>query len=205
MTTPASARITFAELLTSEGNLEKIPTGYRAHFVLFGKATPQDFTVEEVAAYDPRLPKAFDAILADEPKIQGVTRTPRVFVDWINRTLTHWSNPVQITLKTGYQFYISRIDAIRKYPSSEDCVELSVECYRTPHVIESPGTVEYVKGVTYNDVEIPYTELEKYYPGWKVRMDLMSQLPTTRGELLDYVFQTSTPVAAEDLSGLDFE
>lgn len=204
MTHPANNRITFAELLESEGNLEKIASGYRAHFVLYGKETPQDFTVEEVAAYDARLPQVFDAIIAQEHNVKG-SSIPRVFVDWINRTLTHWTHPVQITLPTGYEFYISKIDAIRKYPAPSGGIELSVECYQRPHVLEGADGIEYVKGVSYNDVVIPYAELEKYYPGWKVRMDLLSQLSTSRAELLADVFQAPSPVRPANLQGLDFD
>lgn len=194
--------ISFAAFLKHGGNLQRNNGAYIAHFHHGDKLAQQVISEEEIAAYEARLPEVLRAMFDDKDKRKTAFSTSRVYTQSINNTLRYWEHPVRVKLLDGRDMYINAIDRIWIYPTQNNTAKLGVSCHAYLNRI---GELTYVEDTVRKDVEVPVSELDKYYPGWSVRYDMLSQLGYQMQEMVDQVFKKPDALAPMPLGDISFE
>jgi hypothetical protein len=141
------------------------------------------YSDNELAAADPRLPKVV-AKLCRQYKHSSVPLSS------IFNTIDFWKNPVFLKGANGETYAIRKFKEVKNIDRETGLVQLVVESY---HHFRA-GSCPYV---TYQE-ELTLTfsseELEKRYPGWFVRYDVLGVLATDDAEMLQSLFQQAPKV-----------
>lgn len=202
MTSIKNHLITFEEFLKLGGNLQKTGAGYRANFQASNALCSCELSTEAIAKVDMRLPKVIDAMFEEEGKFRTDKSMSRVYVQTIQSTLNHWDYPVQVKTIHNHSVYINKITKVLQYPTPRGDVALSVECSR--HINHIDG-IPYVTTTVVNDIEVPLEELDRFYPGWQTRYDVLSQLGYVNPDLVDQVFQKPQSVSPIPMGNVSFD
>lgn len=183
--------ISFSELLTKKGNLREVADGYLASYVENGDNDDDDlhkciFTIDEIARADARLPSAIAVMLGT----LNSSANPRsmIYIQWLSDTLKHWDSPIKMTDIYNDTFYIKDITDIHMFTPGDEKVNLICHYY-TPYTHRG---IDYAMEAEWDQLIVPVSEVDKYYPGWCQKYEIMKTLepdvPTSN--LLPFVFQT---------------
>lgn len=194
--------ITFEEFMELGGNLQKRTSGYLANFRFGSSLCSCEMSTADVSNVDERLPKVIDAMFEVEGQCRTDKSLSRVYVQAIKTTRRFWDHPVHVRLSNNQSVYIHKIvNIFQKSPSNGDTV-LEIECSRYVNTIDD---IPYITTSTLNTVHIPAEELERFYPGWQTRLEVLSELGYSSSELANQVFQKPQPVANMPMDNVSFD
>lgn len=190
MTTLINHPITFEEFLKEGGNLHKWSDGYRLNFEVDGQLAECTISKESINDYDPRLLLIIEDMTS---QFVGTFSIRRVYTKSLLWSLDHWENPMPITVRHYGDINLNAVDNILKYDPLDDYVSLMASIY---YRVSRVGDLTYVEDVTRKQIDVPKTELDKYYPGWSLRYELMDNVAADKKVLMAAVFPCPTGKSA---------
>lgn len=194
--------ISFADFLHTGGELTKTAGGYYAQYTANTQSYVQLFTLDDVSTVDERLPLVIDALLTSK---YGQHTEGRVYTKALLLTLHHWSNPSPIFSTGKKQHHVLRVTGVSVVPHSAN-VKLWANAYTN---VALTNSVPYVTNSRMMAFEVSKRELERHYPGWQTRYQVMQDLQTDSIETLQLVFARPVKDVEQantfDMSAISFD
>lgn len=166
-----------------------------------GYSVREDFTNEQLAAIDARLPVILDRMFNN-------VRTPAVplltiFTGWLLNTFKHWDNPHAVCDTTGEKFNILEVTRFIRFEPNPEYVSIRATCYK----VQYESGIPYVAHTKVEQISVSIAELEKNFPGWRQRYDIMQSLGVDMDELVATVFPRDSQIKASqiDMHGVEFD
>lgn len=159
-------------------DIDKIDNGIRGHYLGVLRTCYSDFSNDTLASLDSRLPLTvaamFDALN---------NRSDRLPARWLSDTLSYWENPVALRAVPGdvCPAYITKLS---KMDDVTQAVHIGGYAYS---IVEKNDTV-FAAGQKWFDCVTTYAELDKHYPGWQVRYNVMAALDIPERDMFLSVF-----------------
>jgi hypothetical protein len=203
MNTVPIAPITFADFLLKSGILKKTDNGYSGEYFTGGQSYASEFTPHEITQVDERLVDVVEALLASKyaERTNGL-----VYAKPLLLTLHHWNNPVPVLSSDKKRHYVVKVTGVSAMSYMPAYVKLWANAYTD--VAITNGT-PYVLNSRVLAFEVAKKELERHYPGWEKRYQVMQDLQTDSIETLQLVFTKPVKdvdlVSTFDMSAISFD
>lgn len=186
---------TFLEYLNQPGSMAQEENGVSASYLQDGNFYLARYSWEDIDKLDWRLSRVMKHMFRPDKRYLSNT--------WVNNTLAYWNNPVPLVDTKGIEHAVEGIYTLLVFNRNT----------RMVHLVSDDWELSSVDGITYatrtKDEEYMVTadELEKKYPGWESRYDVLVSLDTSQRELVAGVFNDVTYSTAprEDLDNVTFE
>lgn len=194
-----SSTFDFDDFLTSNGGtLTRLYTGVEASFIKGGNWVTQRYSWDDLASIDSRLPATVKAMFTDtDNEVNYVSSY------WVNNTIKFWKDPTPLRDVNRRAYTVDEVLQVLSFNRLTEVVDLAAVVCK----VFTVGGVEYVKHTTNADIKTTSAELEKTFPGWKMRYDVMTALAVEQRELMGTVFTRDKPVLPETVcvAGVTFE
>lgn len=197
-------RSRFMRLISKKGILEKKGKLVQLRYGKIddnGYAEHEDFTTEDLASVDPRLPVILDRMFNN-------VRTPAVpiltiFTGWLINTFKHWDNPQALCDSDGEKYHVLEVTRFIRFEQNPEYVRIRATCYNVEHVSGIP----YVTHTKVEQISVHVDELEKNFPGWQQRYGMMQALGVDMDELVATVFPRDAEVKPGQVTmqGVEFD
>lgn len=169
----------------------------RGYYGLNGRLVCYDFPKEELISVDERLPGVLQVRFYQQNDPQAVLP-----VAWVQNTLDYWSSRINLQVTNSRTHPIASVESITELYEVAQEARISAIKYDESW----DDDVYFATGTHWFDCVVSYAELEKHYPGWRVRYELMASLANGPVELRNSVFQRpSAPGATVSMDNIDFE
>lgn len=182
MTTNQNGEMTFREAIEYGGSLDQTLDGVRISYIHNAKLLNKEFTNADIANVDPRLPRVLAAMF-DAVKVNDIPILT-IYSSWVINTLSIWENPLAIVDIHNETHYVQDLMAFLDGSETTDILKISGSGYPLYHVDGIP----YVKHTAWITLEVTPAELDKHFPGWEIRYDLLSALGSSKDEIYKSVF-----------------
>lgn len=203
MTAIINHPISFETFLKEGGNLYRVRDGYVLNFEVNGALAECNISKDSIAEYDPRLGLIIDDMASQHV---GSWSIRRIYVQSLLWSRAHWENPMPMKVRHFGVIHLNRVHNILKFDPQDDHVTLMASIY---YRVSRVGDLTYVEDVTRKQIEVEKTELDKYYPGWSLRYELMENVAGNRDDILAAVFprhdRTISVEATPSLSTVTFD
>lgn len=186
---------TFAEYLSLNGSMVQEENGVSGTYIVDGHLYFVRYRWEDIDMLDSRLSTVMKHMFSQDNYYLSNT--------WLNNTLAYWENPEPLVDNKGHAHAVEGIYALLVFNRNT----------RMVHLVSDDWELTSVEGITYatrtKDEEYMVTtdELEKKYPGWETRYDILTSLDTSQRELMEGVFNRVQyrTVPREHLDNVTFE
>lgn len=181
---PSAQHKDFAHYLRGDYRLGYVRPG--TCFV-FLSTEPDDsavvFSDAELKAVDERLPAIIEGMTSSEFRFRR-----RVSTNWVRNTLSYMDDPVAITDIFKMQYLVKLVSGISFLEKDRSGVTLSVMYYDFVRLEPVP----YITDIKESFITVATTELDKFYPGWLTRYDMLCALGSSKDELVTGSFTRSS-------------
>lgn len=195
--------ISFRDFINTGGSLRKEDTGYIAEYGSTKERYTHTFSRADIALFDTRMPIVVDALFTGE---YGKKTAGRVYAKALALTLHHWQFDTPVRCEDHCKRYITRINSVQDYMEHRSTVKLNANTYADILYVEDIPYVTHSRDTVFS---VNKKELEKHFPGWKLRHDLMLEVQGGPSTLINAVFTrptTSTSNALDtQLPGVQFD
>lgn len=174
--------ISFAEFILNSGELKKTNTSYTGQYSINGQPYLRSFTYEDIEHVDMRLPTVIEALLASK---YGDRTNGSVFTKPLLLSLHHWNNPVPILSTDKKRHYLVRVTGVSATSSLSKSLKLWANAYTDVALADG---VPFVVNSRVMAFEVAKSELDRHFPGWQTRYQVMQDLQTDSIETLQLVF-----------------
>lgn len=190
-------QISFSEYLKLKFSLEKNGETFKGQYLNDAERVDVYFTESDINTVNPKLADALNAMFSTRH-----SPSDTVPVDWLNDTIQYWESPIKLKNIHGTEVVFSEVIVLGGYSEKNDAIELKGFVF---NIHEKDG-IHFVAGRRMGDFFIPSKELEKHYPGSKIRYELLSAVNTEPRELVKLVLQsTIEPVLTQALPQASFD
>lgn len=190
----------FASLLEGNYRIRLMAGGaYRVLLHKFADEPFVHFTAEQLHQVDKRIPEVLYAMYSTDSNIRNTVPT-----EWLRNTLNYMDNPVLLKDVFSRVYPVKEVSSVSWFDNDRSNVTISV-VYYDYHRLE-PLPYMTVTAETY--ITVATRELEKHYPGWLVRYDLLNVLDVDSKTLKPEVFAkpcTTNLNTNTALTGLTFD
>jgi hypothetical protein len=163
--------------LANGSSILKLASGYNIDYKEGAEYLVLHETVVGLAALDPRLPLAIDAMLAQR-------QTCMMGPEAIRNTLYYWSDPLKIRADNE-RTVIKNVAGIDHYDSETMIASVAASGYDLHRV----GKVEYVDLTKWGMFAVHHDELDKHFPGWLKRFEVARGIGLEEEAVTAHVFQ----------------
>jgi hypothetical protein len=186
---------TFEEYLSETGTMVREDNGVSASYLHEGKLKFVRYSWAELDALDPRLATVVKHMFDSD--IYYVSST------WVNNTLAYWKNPVPLLDNKNNEHAVESVATVLMFNRNTEMVRLVTIDWELATV----GDITYATRTKDEEYMVTSDELDKKYPGWKTRYDVLTSLETSQRELMDGVFNSVRYETAphEQLDNVSFE
>lgn len=193
-----STLFSFKEFISSKGSLSKTVGGYEACVNVNGTYQSYPYSREDIESADPKAYLIVEELFVLMGRVQS--GLPMVQAEHIAASLSYWENPLLLTSTTGLGYHVGKINGIMEKKEDVDEFELSVVI----NVMNSSAKGNFVERTSWGTVEVSGTELDKHFPGWRIRYSLLKSLNTEHKELVKAVFSKHEICYEQSIEGVSF-
>lgn len=176
--------------MSTHGHIESLHNGYRLHRKVDRKDVYSDYTIEDLAKLDPKIPDVLTTLF--DTHIACRKRVPLV---WLHNTLSYMNNPLHLKDIFKSNYVVKEITSISFFEKDRTSVTISVMQYDYFCLEPKP----YITGESETYITVACDELDKHFPGWLARYDVLTSLNTDKEELLECVFKYAPTTLTLDL------
>lgn len=181
----------------SSASMAMQPDGIRGYFGSNDRLVYQDFPSEEIARVHPDLPGVIQVRFYQQHNPENLLPTA-----WVLLTLSYWNDPLTLKTTDGRTVAIGSVNNVKAVYDKTAEAQLDVTKYK----LSFDQDTMFVVNTAWTGIFVSFAELERLYPSWKSRYDLLMSLGAPMEELVSAVFVRETrPVKAVNLEGVDFE
>lgn len=193
--------IDFLAFITiSSANMALVDGGIRGFYGKNGRLVCYDFRTEEIARVDARLPGVLQERFRQQNDPEAVLP-----VAWVQNTLDYWTSRIDLQTTSSRTYAIASVESVTELYDTAQEAKIGVIKYAESW----DNDVYFATGTKWLECFVSYTELEKHFPGWRVRYDLMVSLADNPVELRNSVFQrpnaSPSPPVKVSMDNIDFE
>lgn len=199
LVTNTATTIPFHEFLSSSGGtLTRLHSGVEASFLKQGGWVTSRYSWEDLESIDARLAKVVSAMFTPEGQ-----RVSYVSAYWMNNTIKFWKNPTPLFDVEGAPYVVDEVTQVLSFNRLTQVVTIAAVVCKVFKV----DVIDYVRHTENADIVTTVAELEKTFPGWKMRYDVMTALGVEQRELMTSVFtrEAIPPCQALSVRDVTFE
>jgi hypothetical protein len=190
----------FASLLAGNFRIRLMPDmSFRVLLHKFADEPFVAFTKEQLSLTDERIPEVLLNMYDTGSAIRNTVPT-----EWLRNTLTYMDNPVALKDVFCHVYALKEISSVSWFDNDRSNVTISIVHYDYHRLKPLPYLT--VTAETY--ITVATRELEKHYPGWLVRYDLLNVLDADAKTLKPEVFSGKPVIdgsAKESLTNVTFD
>lgn len=191
-------KISFESFLGNTfANMAMRTGGIRGYFGSSDQLVYQDFSNEEIAKVHPNLPGIIQVRFYQQHNPENLLST-----NWVLQTLSYWNDPLTLKTTDGRTVALVSINNVKEVYDKTYEVQLDVTKYKLSYDDDTLFVVD----TAWTGIFVAFAELEKVYPGWKARYDLLVSLGTDTADLVKEVFNRQCrKLEPLPLHGVDFD
>lgn len=170
--------------------------------LVFLSTEPDDsavvFSDEDLKAVDTRLPCILEGMTSSEFRFRR-----RVSTTWVRNTLNFMDDPVPLTDIFKMQYLVKLVSGITIFEKDRSAVTISVVYYDFVRLEPVP----YITDIKESFITVATEELNKFYPGWLAKYDMLCALGSTKREIVSGTFMRPSVQASvkQELNAVTFE
>lgn len=195
--------ISFRDFIGTGGSLLKEGDVYIAQYGATTSPFTHTFTKSDIAEFDSRMPVVIEALFTGE---YGKKTGGRVFTKALALTLHHWQYDNPVRCADHSKRYITRVNSVPEHTETRTQIKLNANTYSQVLLVDDIPYVTHIRSTVFS---VNKAELEKHFPGWKLRYDLMMEVQGDMDTLINAVFtrpkSTATNALDMELPGIAFD